>query len=54
MNFDLVRKNAAFQLFEKDIRRGAPAHAYIVLGEDDEQRKTFLTLATMRLNCPTA
>ena len=54
MNFDLVRKNAAFRLFEKDVRRGAPCHAYVVIGEDDEMRKAFLTLATMLLNCPTA
>lgn len=54
MNFDVVRQNAAWIRFERDVRTGAVSHAYLVCGEDDDMRASFLTLACMRLLCPTA
>lgn len=54
MNFDLVKKNAAYKRFAADAEKGAISHAYIVYGEDGELRDSFFTLAAMKLLCPTA
>lgn len=51
MNFDLVRKNAAYKQFVADGRKGKFSHAYVVYGEDDDLRKSFLTLAAMNMQC---
>ena len=54
MNFDIVRRNAAWIRFEKDVRTQTVSHAYLVCGEDDDLRASFLTLACLRILCPTA
>lgn len=54
MNFDIVRRNAAWIRFEKDVRTDTVSHAYLVCGEDDDLRASFLTLACLRILCPTA
>lgn len=54
MDFDIVRQNGAYKKFSADVASGNVSHAYIILGEDETLRETFLTLACMRLLCPTA
>lgn len=51
MNFELVRKNAAYAKYVSDLKKGKLSHAYIFYGEDDDLRGTFLTLAAMHVHC---
>ena len=54
MNFELVKKNSAYKKFASDVDNGRVSHAYIVYGEDGDLRKSFLTLACMKLLCKSA
>ena len=54
MNFDLVKKNAAYKRFASDVEKNVVSHAYLVYGEDGELRDSFFKLAAMKLLCPTA
>lgn len=54
MNFDIIKQNGAYKKFSADVENGNVSHAYIVLGEDETLREAFLTLACMKLLCPTA
>ena len=54
MDFNLVKKNSGYKIFEQDVKNGNVSHAYIVYSEDSELRKTFCKLCCIQLLCPTA
>ena len=51
MNLSLVKKNVAYAQLLTDVMRGRQSHAYLVLSEDEELRRTFFLGACTLLIC---